>query len=265
MRMSSLGFDRRDVNLTINLLKMMVRDRYLGSMFGGLWAIFNPLLLLALFTFVFGFVFKSKIPGSETTFAFAIWLIAGYGPWIAITESIINGATSVVGNAQLIKNLSFKAECLPIAAALSSLPSLLVSLIFLMILLVIDGQELSKYLLTVPFVIAIQFVVVIGLALLLSGINVFVRDLALVLPHIMLVLLFTSPIFYPLDLFPENIRGIVAYNPFAIVVDGYRNGILHGQLTEMDRVAFVGVFATLIFLIGLLFFRRLKPHFDSCL
>lgn len=258
-----IGLDRRDIRLTINLVKMMVRDRYLGSMLGGIWAILNPVMLLALFTFVFGFVFKTKLPGSETTFAYAIWLIAGYGPWIAITEGIISGATTVVGNSHLIKNLSFKAECLPLAAVLSSGVSLAVSIVFLVGLLIVDGHTWTIHILLIPVTMVLQFILISGIALLLASVNVFMRDIALVLPNIMLVLLFTSPIFYPLDMFPEAIRGIVAYNPFAIIVDGYRNGLIYSEPVALSRLVFLIVFSVGAFMLGLGFFRRLKPHFDA--
>jgi lipopolysaccharide transport system permease protein len=69
--MTFLGLDKRDLRLTFNLFKMMLRDRYLGSALGGAWAILNPLMLLGLYTFVFGFVFRSKLPGVDSTFAYS--------------------------------------------------------------------------------------------------------------------------------------------------------------------------------------------------
>ena len=86
------GFNRYDIRLLINLFKMNVRDRYLGSSLGSFWAISNPLFMLALYTYIFGFVFKVKLPGAESTLAYVIWLIIGYGPWIATTEAIMDVA-----------------------------------------------------------------------------------------------------------------------------------------------------------------------------
>ena len=89
-------FNRQDLRLAVNLWKMAVRDRYLGSSLGSFWAVANPLFMLALYTFVFGFVFKVRLPGAESTLEYVIWLIVGYGPWIATTEAIM--AAMVVRN-----------------------------------------------------------------------------------------------------------------------------------------------------------------------
>jgi len=207
--MTFLGFDKRDLKMTINLCKMMLRDRYLGSALGGVWAVLNPIILLGVFTFIFGFVFKSKIPGADTTLSYAMWMIAGYGPWIALTESVMAGTTSVVGGAPMIKNLSFKAECLPLAATLTGCVPLVVSQFFLACLLLADDRVFTWHLATVPLIIFLQFSLLAGVSLFLSSINVFLRDVSLVMPNVLVILLFTSPIFFPIDVFPEQIRAFI--------------------------------------------------------
>lgn len=261
--MTIFNLEHRDWTLTLNLFKMMLRDRYLGSALGGAWAILNPVLLLALFTFVFGFVFKSRLPGAETTFAYAIWLIAGYGPWIALTESVTAGTGAVVGGAQLVKNLSFKPECLAIAASLTGVVSLIVSMLFLIVLLFIDGRPPGWELLVIPIVIGLQFVFVTGIALFLSSINVFVRDLSMILPNLIIIVLFTSPIFYPITVFPQQLQQVFIYSPFAILVDSYRQPMIAGMLPNLPRLLiFAGVSFALLYL-GFGFFRRVKPFFDA--
>ena len=84
--MTFAGFDRRDATMLANLYRMSLSDRFLGSTFGAAWAILSPLLLLGIFTFVFTFVFPSRLPGREGTLPFVIWLISGYGPWLAVSE-----------------------------------------------------------------------------------------------------------------------------------------------------------------------------------
>ena len=135
--MKIFEFARHDIRLAINLFKMNVRDRYLGSSLGAFWAIFNPLFMLAVYTFVFGFVFKVRLPGAETTLAYVVWLISGYGPWIAMTEAIMSSTNSVSGSSGLVKNMAFKTELLPISSAFIGLINLTVSLVFLMVLVVV--------------------------------------------------------------------------------------------------------------------------------
>ena len=90
-----LGFDRADALRLLNFLKMGLRDRFLGSTLGLVWAIVNPLLMMGIFTFVFAFVFRSRLPGAETSLSFVIWLISGYGPWLAIGDSLATSTGSV--------------------------------------------------------------------------------------------------------------------------------------------------------------------------
>ena len=137
----TFGFTGQDLLLLSNLFKMNVRDRHLGSMLGLGWAVLQPLMVLAVFVFIFGFIFKAKLPGAETTFAYAIWMISGYGPWLAVNESLLSGTNSVVSGASLVKNIPFKTELLPIASGLMGLVPLTVSLVFLVILLLIDGRR----------------------------------------------------------------------------------------------------------------------------
>ena len=100
-----LGFRGSDLRLILNIFKMRIRDRYLGSALGIIWAILHPLFLLGTYTFVFGFVFKTKIPGSDTTLSYAIWMISGFVPYLAFTESVNDSANSVVSSAALVKNI----------------------------------------------------------------------------------------------------------------------------------------------------------------
>jgi len=260
-----LGFDRRDLASVWNFFRMNLRDRYLGSRFGATWAIANPLLMMGIFTYVFGFVFKARLPGADTTFSYAIWLISGYGPWLAMTESLMSSANSVVSASGLIKNLAFKSEVLPIASVLLGIVPLAVSLIFVIVLLAIDGNAPSWHVLLLPVIVALQFLFVIALGFLLAATSVFVRDLVHVLPSVLLMILFMSPIFYPLESMPSIIRSVSQFNPFYLIAHGYRAVLLHHEVPRMLDLSYVGVVALAIGHFTLRAFRRAKMFFDSAL
>ena len=169
-----LGFNRHDAVLALNLFKMNVRDRYLGSALGSMWAIANPFFLLGVYTFVFGFVFKVRLPGAETTLGYVLWLISGYGPWMATTESILAATTSIVSAAGLVKNVVFKTELLPIASSLVGLISLVVSLFFLLVLKVFAGSDFTWHIVFLPVIVLIHFLFVCSIGLWLAAINVFI-------------------------------------------------------------------------------------------
>jgi len=190
-------------------------------------------------------------------------LISGYGPWLAISEGITTATSSIVSNHSLVKNLAFKVELLPIAGGLMGVVPLIVAMVFLMILIVVDGRwpELS-WLLLVPAVV-VQFLLVIGVGFFLSAINVFVRDVSAVLPNVLLLILFFSPIFYPVSAFPSVLQKLAMLNPFYIISEMYREPLLRGTAPSFWSIAYGFLVSLIVFLAGLRAFRRLKPYFDS--
>jgi len=260
-----LGFTAIDVRVTYNFFSSNVRDKYMGSSLGSLWSIANPLLMLSIFTFVFGYVYKIRLPGAETTFAYAIWLIGGYGPWISITESITTSATSVTGASGIIKNLTVKSELLPIAAALTGIVPLLVSLAFLVVLLVADGRAPGAPIAALPAIVVVQMVLVIAIGIVLSGLTVFFRDLAFALPNLLIVVLFASPIFYPIDSMPRIAQAVSAWNPFYILAESYRAVLINQSWPAAGGLAYVLCLGAVVGVSGLTAFRRLKGFFAALL
>ncbi len=259
------GFTRYDFRLLINLFKMNLRDRYLGSSLGSFWAVSNPLFMLALYTYIFGFVFKVRLPGSETTLAYVIWLITGYGPWIATTEALMGAASSVVGAAGLVKNLAFKTELLPIAGALVGAVNLAVSLFFLFVLFLWAGTPVTAHVVLLPLVILLQFFWIIALGMWLSAIAVFVRDVLQILPTLLTAIMFMTPIFYPFDSMPAIIQRVSLANPFYQIADAYRSILIAHEFPNAVGLGFVGVLSWVIFRFGLAAFRRAKGSFDSAI
>ncbi|WP_207765417.1 ABC transporter permease [Cuspidothrix issatschenkoi] len=262
---SILGFTYQDLKFIFNFCKMNIRDRYLGSSLGSIWAVLNPLLMLGIYTFVFGYVFKSKLPGSDTTLSYAIWLISGYGPWLAINESIMAATTSVVSGAGLIKNIAFKTEVLPVASSLVGFVPLAVSILFLLILLVIDGNLPTWHVIIVIPVTIILFWFIIAISFFLSAINVFIRDVSVILPNLLMMLLFATPIFYPLELVPGILQIASQANPFYILAEAYRECILNHNIPNLIALGYVLLISYIIYLVGLKFFQRLKGYFDAFL
>jgi lipopolysaccharide transport system permease protein len=244
---------------------MNIRDKYLGSRLGTLWAIANPVMMLCIFTFVFGYVYKAKLPGAETSLAYVTWLVSGYGPWLSISEAISAGAISVVAAAGLVKNLAFKTEVLPIAAGLSAIVPLVVSLCFTALIMIIDGNRPTLHILIVPAVIITQFLFVIGVCLFLSAAVVFMRDISFVLPNLLMMLLFFTPIFYRIENVPPVLRVFAIFNPIYILAESYRQPLVFHQAPNWYGLAYVVAVACAMIIFGLRTFRRLKGYFTSAL
>lgn len=261
--MMRLAFGRSDLRMGLSLFQMALRDRFLGSGLGVVWAVANPLLMLSIFTFVFGFVFQSRMPGADTSIGFVIWLVSGYGPWLAISEGLSSSTSSLTSNTGLIKNLVFKRELLPVAGTLMGLVPLAASLVYLVGLLAFEQRAPNASWLILPLVTVLVFFFIGGVGLVLAAVNVFVRDTALVLPNVLTLLLFASPIFYPVSAFPEAVQTAVQLNPFYIIAEGYREPVLNGTLPPIWSLIYLAGLALVCFAGGIAFFRRLQPHFDA--
>ena len=256
---------RQDLRLGWNLLVMQVRDRYLGSSLGATWAIANPLFMLLLYTFIFGSVLRIRLPGAETTFAYALWLIAGYGPWLATVEATTASAHSVVNASGIVKNLAIKTEWLPVAATGVGLITLAVCLLFIIALTLVEGRAPGWTLLWLPLVVAVHFGLLAAIGFWLSAATVFVRDLGLALPNLLTIAMFATPIFYPIESLPPILQRLAQINPFYILVRSYRAILLEQAAPSALGLIFVAVLAAVAGGAGLVVFRRLKGQFGSML
>jgi lipopolysaccharide transport system permease protein len=262
---SFLGFDRRDVSTIWNFFRMFLRDRFLGSRLGTFWGVFNPVLMLVIYTFVFGYVFKARLPGADTTLAFATWLIAGYGPWLAVSESLNSAANSIVVSSGLVKNMAFKTECLPIAASLMGLVPLTVSFVFALGLLVVDGNPPTWHALAAVVGILLTFCFLTAVGLGLAVLTVFVRDVGVILPNVLLMVLFASPIFYPLDAMPRLLRAAAKWNPFYLLAEFVREPLVFHRIPPLSQWLYMVVLIGILGWLTLKLFRRLKGSLSSML
>ncbi len=258
---------KTDIRSIKTFFKIQLKDKYLASKLGALWAIINPLIMLLVFTFIFGFVYKAKLPGAETTLAYVIWLICGYGPWLAISEGISSASNSIITNATVIKNLSFKTEVLPISSVLCSVIPLCISLLFAIILMVFDHQSPSFYWMLIFPLIFTMYLFLIGISFFISALSVFIRDITIVLPNLLMIILFLSPIFYTLSSVPTIIQKISYFNPFFIITDGFRQFLIYHQFPNHLKIGMIYMLILSIFLnvYGLYRFKKIKGQLASFL
>lgn len=259
------GFDRADYRMIYNFFKINLKDKYMASTLGGVWAILNPMIMLGIFTFIFGFVYKARLPGASTTLAYVIWLISGYGPWLAISEGLLNSSNSVISNTGVVKNMAFKTEILPISSILVSIVPLAVSLCFLMLIMFFDGNLPTWQAFMVIPVIAIMYLFMFGLGFFLSAVTVFLRDVAIVLPNILMIILFVSPIFYTVESMPKPIKILSAANPFYILTEGFRQPLVYHTVSAhlLYGLLYVLLLAVMLYAVGLSRFKKVKGYFTS--
>lgn len=259
------GFESQDIRTIWNFFRMFLRDRFMGSKLGSFWAIANPLMMLGIYTFVFAFVFKSKLPGAETTLSYALWLIAGFGPWLAMSEAITSAANSIHGNAGLVKNMAFKTECLPIAAVMVGLVPLLVSIAFLAVLMVIEGHAPTWHAVGVIPAILMLFGFTAAIGLGLAPLVTFFRDIGVALPNLLMIILFATPILYPTEATPALLAKLSAWNPFYIIAQWVRDPLINHTFPPLQGLLWVTFLTLAIGCFTLAGFRRVKGYLHSAI
>ena len=244
-----------------NFLRRELFTRYLGSVTGLAWAFVHPLVLLVVYHFVFTTVFKTERFGSESFLAFvavALW------PWLAAQEGIQRGATSLSNYAGLIRKVAFPHEIVVYASVSATMILQFAGYIVVLGALVAFGEplHLTGLVIAIPLWI-VMAIGVIGVTLFFAAMQVFVRDVEHVLMPALMIIMYLTPILYPLKLVPESMRAWVSANPFSWLVGRLRDALIEGRLALEWGDAVAVLVAVALFLGGLWVFRRLSPHFED--
>ena len=250
-------------NLVWNFVVRDLKVRYVGSFMGFFWSIIHPLILLVSYTFVFSIVFDIR-PRSTATDNFAVFLFCGILPWLYFQDTILRSCTAVVDNANLIRKTLFPSEILPVSIAVSNLVFHLIGVAVLLAVLVAMGL-LSWTVVFLPAYLLPLMVLGLGLGWLLASLQVFLRDTAQILTVALVFWFWFTPIFYTVDRVPEGLRPLMQLNPLSLVVQGYRDCLLEGNLPSLSTVGWLWLMAAAVFIAGGLVFRNTKREFVDVL
>lgn len=246
-----------------NFLLREVRTRYLGSTTGLAWALVHPLLLLGVYAFVFTSVFRAPNFGPQ---AFVAFVAVALWPWLAAQEALSRATVSLAGYAGLIRKAAFPQETIVYASVAATFALHLAGYVVVLLVLKVAGQpvHLTGLVLALPLWL-VTLVAITGIALALASLQVFVRDVEHVLMPVLMILMYLTPILYPLAMVPEPVRPWVAANPFGWMVSRFRDALLEGRLGLQWGDALAVAIALALFAAGLAMFRRLAPHFEDFL
>lgn len=262
------AFDFLVVNRFL-IMEMTVRDlkdRYISQWFGLLWSIMHPIILIVVYVGVFTFVFQVRLgdivelPGDYTSL-----VISGLIPWLALQESLSRGTTCITGHGNLIKQIAFPIEILPIKSALATMPSVIMLTISLFLYNIATGTLPPATILFLPVYWIFLVGFLIGMNFLLGTIGVFMRDIKDFVQIVFTAGLFLSPILYIPGSVPGWMNIIFYVNPFSYVIWPHKDLVFYGGFVHpLAWVGLIGLnFAVLIS--GLILFKKLKPQFGDVL
>jgi ABC-type polysaccharide/polyol phosphate export permease len=242
-----------------NLILKDFRIRYRNMSLGILWSLINPLVMMAVLSFIFGRVFSSG--GDPHNRPFPVFVLCGLVPFNFFVGALMSGATSVVDSAGLVKRVVVPREVVPIAAVLSNCVHLLIQIALLLLLTVCFGLRPNRYWLWMPVIWGLYVAFLCGLALGSSAINVYIRDTRYVLESFNTVLFWLVPIFYSFSIIPQKYADIYRVNPVAALVFAMRNILMDGIPPPISIIENLAIAAGVALGLGFLIFRRLKPGF----
>lgn len=236
--------------------------RYKGSIFGSLWTVINPLVILGIYTFVFSGIFRIKFGSEGGLLNFAIYTFCGMIAWTAFSDAIGRSATIISENANLVKKVVFPLETLPVYIALSGLLTQIIGSTIMVIIVLVTKYQLHWTLIYLPLLMFLQVLFTIGLSWFISSLGVFIKDISHIIGLVLLAWMFLTPIMYPESMVPERFKFILL-NPLAMLVSSYRSVIIEGQQPDFIRLIILSFFIIVIFCAGYEFFGRAKTAFSD--
>ena len=242
-----------------------IRTDYLENVTGFAWLVIQPLLLLAVYAFVFTQIFKARIPDS-LEFGFVPYLAVAFWPWMAFSESVLRASSSISANAALIGKVAFPVEMLPLSIVTATFGMHMVGYLAVLLVLQFTGTDIYwlGVICAVPLLLLL-FLFSAGLALVCSTLQVFVRDVAQILPPLFTFWFFMTPILYGASFLPDNLARWLQLNPLTAFMERVRSLILLGEIGPQAGDGVILLVALIAFLFGWFLFRRFSPHFEDFL
>ncbi len=247
------------------LVSRSIRTDYLENVTGFAWLILQPLLLLAVYAFVFTTIFQARVPEGLDV-GFVPYLAVAFWPWTAFSEAVLKASGTVTANAALIGKVAFPSELLPLSMVAATFLMHLAGYAAVLVVLQLLGTPVHWIgVLAVLPVLALLFLLACAIGLLASSLQVFLRDIAQILPPLMTFWFFTTPILYSPSQLPAGVADAIAWNPMTWFVGHIRAAVLEGRV-EPPMTAVAVAFVTVgLFWVCLKLFRRLSGHFEDFL
>lgn len=257
----------RHRELVAQFARREVEGRYRGSFLGIVWSFITPLVMLLIYTFVFGVIFQARWPQarSESLNEFAVIIFAGLTTFTIFSEVVSRAPGLVVGVPNYVKKVVFPLEILPLSALGAALFHAAISLLILIGAHLLVGGALHWTVLLLPLVLLPLLALALGLSWLLASLGVFVRDLGNLVGLLVQILFFLSPIFYSAEAVPEPVRSLLALNPLSPVIDNVRGVLLWGELPDWGGLLISLGASGVVMLLGYAWFQQTRKAFGDVL
>ena len=236
-------------------IKKEIRGKYKGSWLGVVWTFLNPLLMLAVYAFVFPYILRVEVEN------YTIFMIVALIPWTFFTNAVMAGTSSITTNGVILKKVYFPREIIPLSVTLSQLINFLITCIIMFLFILFSGVGFSYHLIYFPLIVLIQFILILGINFILSSITVFVNDVAHFVQIAMTLGFYATPVVYLSTMLPEKFQWAMKANPMAVIVESYRAALYYHEMPDLFWLGVWAILSFIILIIGYLIFKKLEKTF----
>lgn len=252
-------------DLLIELIKRDISSRYRGSFMGLLWSIVNPIVMLAIYTTVFGYFLKVKWAGTENSIDFSLVLFAGLIVFNFFSECINRAPGLVLGNTNYVKKIIFPLEILSWMSIGTSLFNALISFSVWVMFYLLIHKYLSWTIIFVPLIVLPLIFVALGMSWFLSSCGVYLRDIGQITNIITTCLMYLSPVFYSVKTLPDNLKVLLLANPLTFIIEEIRKVMLYGLLPDFQGLAIYTSLSLFGAWLGFVWFQKTREGFADVL
>src|ERR1700754_895295 len=247
-------------DLIFSFAKRDLLGRYKGSALGIAWAVLTPVVMIAIFTFIFAGIFGARFGINDSHWDYALYLFCGLLPWSMFQETVQQSSNTIVANANLVKRVVFPLETLPAAQAFAAVGNQLFATIALLIATIAIRQSLQLTALWLPVLLIPQLLFALGAAWLIASLGVFLRDIAQGITLLLMAWMYLTPIIYPESIVPERFRWFIGINPFTALIRSYRRIFLDGLAPDWSGLLYFTLIALVVFVFGYWWFARTRKN-----
>ena len=258
----------KNLPMAMEMAKREIRDRYTRQIFGLFWAVLHPTIQIAIYLFIFLIVFKVKLEAtgrSVPVYDYSTYILSGLIPWFAMQESMSKGCTVITSNMSLVKQVIFPVEVLPVKTVIATEVTQCVMLVLLTGYLAVTGRIVSWMYLMVPVLFFLQFLLMCGLAFILSVVGIYFRDMKDFIQVFCISGIYIMPIFYLPNAVPQLFRPLLYVNPFSYMIWCYQDAVCFCGFDHWYAWIAFTVMSLLCFYVGFALFRKVKIIFGSIL
>lgn len=239
--------------------------RFARSRLGGLWMVIHPLAQVAIYALILSNVLAAKLPGIDNKYAYALYLMAGIVAWSLFAEIVSRCLSLFIEQGNLMKKMRFPRITLPVIVVGSSLLNNLLLFVATLLVFALLGQAPNLQMLWIIPLTLTVVALAVGIGLVLGVLNVFVRDIGQVVPIVLQVLFWFTPIVYPVSIIPEELKSTLDANPMYPIVSAYQDILVYGSAPDLQSVTITAGVAIGLMLLGLFMFRRAAPEMVDAL